>query len=88
MGKGARDERPSAWGAGLDGKGPLRELRKNCYLTTGARVQRHRGRPCQDLGNPILLLRRAPVCEGEEVRLWARDCPCRQLLDDKMRRRL
>ena len=36
--KKTRDARLIAWGAGVNGKGSLRDLRKNCYLGTGAHV--------------------------------------------------
>ena len=86
--KKTRDERLSAWGAGVDGKGSLRDLRKNCYSGTGADAPRRKSRSRRDLGNPRHLPRRAPGREGKEVYHWARDRPNRQLLEGKMRRRV
>ena len=82
-----RDERPSAWGAGVDSMGSFRDLRKNCCLGTGAHVPRHEGRSRQNLGNPRHLPRRAPGREGKDVCHWARNCPNRHLVETGMRRR-
>ena len=49
--KRVRDERMSAWLAGGDSKGPLRDKCKNCYIGLGAHVPRHVGRSRQELGN-------------------------------------
>ena len=61
---------------------------KNCFLGAGVRVLRHRGRLRQDSGNPRHLLLRALGCEGKEVYHGARDCPNREPLERKMRRRV
>ena len=86
VGKKTRDGRSLAWGAGMDDRGPLRDLCEICYLRTGAHAPRHKGRSCEDLGNPCYLPRRAPGWT-EEICHWARNRPNRQQLEGRMRRR-
>ena len=65
----------------------LRDKCENCYAGSGTHVPRHQGRARQDLGTRCYLPRRAPGCDGEDGRNWARDCANRARLDEKMRRR-
>ena len=58
-GKGVYEERMSAWLAGEDAKGSLRDKCTNCYVGLGAHAPPHEGRSRQDLGNQCYLMRRA-----------------------------
>ena len=66
-----REGRLRVWGAGVDAKGSLRNLRKNCFMTTGTHAPRCTGRSRQDLGCPRFSSRHAPGrAIARTVRSW------------------
>ena len=84
--KNVRDSRFAAWSAGQDEKGSLKDKCKNCYVGLGMHVPIHKGKSCQELGNPCYLPCQARSCVKKGACHWARDCPNRRELNLRPRR--
>ena len=84
--KNVREARLAAWSSGRDEKGSLKDKCKNCYVGLGMHVPIHKGKSCQELGNPCYLPRQARSCVKKNACHWARDCPNRQELNLRPRR--